>query len=195
MVKKYKVILVTDGDKVAARTLEVVAARVGGSCISASQGNPTILSGEQIVELIKQTNKEPVLVMVDDRGKPGKGQGETVLQYLANDPNIEILGTVAVASNSYTYQGVTVDFSVDRNGELVPGPVDKYGYGEPEGHRYLEGDTVEVLNELKVPIVIGTGDIGKMDGKDDYRLGAEVTTRAVREIMARSEDDARTTRQ
>ncbi|HWJ04083.1 MAG TPA: stage V sporulation protein AE [Verrucomicrobiae bacterium] len=182
-----KVILITDGDSVAAKTVEVVAQRVGGSCISASQGNPTEITGEKLLRLIKKAAKEPVLVMVDDKGEPGKGQGESVLEYLANSPEVEILGTVAVAANSYTYQGVEVDFSIDKDGRKVAGPVNKNGCPEPRGHKFLEGDTVEVLNKLDIPIIVGTGDTGKMQGNDDWHLGADITTRAVQEILARSD--------
>ncbi len=187
MLKKRQVILITDGDTVAAKAVAVAARRVHGCCISVSQGNPTVLSGEQIVELIKSARRDPVLVMVDDRGQPGKGKGESVIEQIAADPAIEILGTVAVAANSYTYKGIKVDFSIDKDGSWVEGPVDKYGIPEPRGHRFLEGDTVEVLNTLDIPLIVGTGDTGKMQGKDDYRLGAEITTRAVKEILLRSE--------
>lgn len=187
MDKKRRVILITDGDAVAAKTVEVVARRVNGCCISASQGNPTALSGEQIVNLIKRASKDPVLVMVDDRGEPGKGKGESVLEYIARHPAVEVLGTVAVAANSYTYRGIKVDFSIDKDGRLIEGPVDKNGLPEQAGHQFLEGDTVEILNSLQIPVIVGTGDTGKMQGKDDYHLGAAVTTRAVKEILARSE--------
>ncbi len=186
MAGKKKIILITDGDSVAAKTLEVVADRVGGSCISASWGNPTRISGEQVVELIKRARREPVLVMVDDRGAAGKGKGESVLEYLVNHPDIDVLGTVAVASNSITHNGIKVDLSIDRDCEKIDGPVDKFGLPEPLGNKYLEGDTVEILAKLEVPVIVGTGDTGKMEGKDSMYLGAEVTTRAVQEILARS---------
>lgn len=184
---KRRVILITDGDYVAAKTVKVVAEKVGGTCVMASRGNPTPLTGKQIVELIKKAEKEPVLVMVDDRGEAGKGKGESVLEYVVNHPELEVLGAVAVASNSDTDNGVEVDFSIDKDGNRIEGPVDKCGCSEPKGHRFLEGDTIEILESLQVPIVIGTGDTGKMQGKDDWRQGAEITTQAVREIIARSE--------
>jgi stage V sporulation protein AE len=37
-----------------------------------------------------------------------------------------------------------------------------------------------------VPVVIGIGDIGKMDGADDVKKGAPLTTKALRTIMERS---------
>ena len=52
---RRSVILVTDGDEYARKTLEYIAKEVGGRCISKSQGNPTTLTGEQMVEYILQT--------------------------------------------------------------------------------------------------------------------------------------------
>jgi len=188
MDEKRKVILITDGDYIAARTIEVAARRVGGSCIRASRGNPTPLKGEQIARLILKAQREPVLVMVDDRGECGKGKGETVLEYLVKHPDLQVLGVIAVASNSETNNGVRVDFSVDKDGRIIKGPVNKHGCPEPNDHKLLEGDTIEILQELTVPLVVGTGDIGKMQGKDDWRFGAQITTRVIREIMVRSEE-------
>ncbi|NLJ99876.1 MAG: stage V sporulation protein AE, partial [Clostridia bacterium] len=42
--KRRKVILITDGDKVARDSVEAVAREVGGRCISLSSGNPTLLT-------------------------------------------------------------------------------------------------------------------------------------------------------
>ncbi|MCL6445215.1 MAG: stage V sporulation protein AE, partial [Alicyclobacillus sp.] len=50
----------------------------------------------------------------------------------------------------------------------------------------LEGDTVEIIDSLHFPIVIGIGDIGKMDGADEVEKGAPVTTMALQTIMDRS---------
>jgi stage V sporulation protein AE len=65
---KRKVILVTDGDRIAKGAVEVAAANIGGRCISASAGNPTELEGREIIELIKSAHHDPVVVMVDDMG-------------------------------------------------------------------------------------------------------------------------------
>jgi stage V sporulation protein AE len=35
-------------------------------------------------------------------------------------------------------------------------------------------------------VVVGIGDIGKMDGSDDPDRGAPLTTRALKEILSRS---------
>ena len=98
--EKRKVIVVTDGDEIARKTVEVAAEKVGGCCISASAGNPTPISGEKIVELIKTADKDPVLVMLDDKGCRDKGKGEMALEYIAKSPEVELIGVIAVASNT-----------------------------------------------------------------------------------------------
>lgn len=182
---KKKVIFVTDGDHVARRVVEEAAKRVGGRCISASGGNPTELSGEELLSLIHEAEGEPVLVMVDDAGTRRKGPGEVILERLAREPSLDVMGALAVASNTSRVEGVPVLASVSRTGRVVEGPVDKDGYPEPSGRAKVEGDTVDVLNHLNIPIVIGIGDLGKQDDADDH---ARITTRAIREIMARYEE-------
>lgn len=186
MAEKRKVIVVTDGDRVAKRTVEVASKNIGARCISSSAGNPSTKSGEEIVNLVKKASYDPVVIMLDDQGCAGEGSGEQILRYLTNDKDIEILGAVAVASNSPCTEGITVDCSFTKEGKLVEGPVDKCGLQEAKKHILLEGDTVEILNELKIPVVIGLGDPGKMDGADDFRKGAPITTKALREILNRS---------
>ncbi|MGE5509528.1 MAG: stage V sporulation protein AE [Chitinophagales bacterium] len=177
-------IIVTDGDQVARGAVEQAARNVGGCTISMSAGSPTPLSGEQIVELIKQAHREPVLVMVDDRGSRRKGPGESALEHLVRSPELEVLGVVAVASNTSKVMGVPVSFSVDETGRLVQGPVDKDGRPEPQGHERVEGDTVDVLNALDVPVIVGLGDPGKMNHRDKSSKGAPLTTRAVEAVLA-----------
>ncbi|MHB8171432.1 MAG: stage V sporulation protein AE [Thermincolia bacterium] len=186
MSRRRKVILVTDGDKMARKTVEVAARNIGARCISASAGNPTEISGDRLVQLIKATSHDPVVVMFDDVGMTGKGKGEMVLEYVSRHPDIEVLGAVAVASHTPYVEGVEVDVSVDRAGRLVEGPVNKDGEPEPANHKRLEGDTVDILNQLNVPVIIGTGDTGKMEGRDSFLAGAPVTTKAFREILERS---------
>lgn len=182
---RRRVILVTDGDEVARRAVEVAAANVGGRTISMSAGNPTPLSGPQLVTLLKQVPYDPVVVMLDDRGFHGAGRGERAMDYIAGHPDIEVLGVVAVASNTLGVAGVQVDRSITQNGQIVAGPVDKFGIPGPPG-KELRGDTVEILRYLNIPVVIGLGDVGKMGGADDYRYGAPITTRALQEILNRS---------
>lgn len=186
MKNRKKVILITDGDKLARKTVETVAKNIGGCCISRSGGNPTPISGEEIVKLIKSAHAEPVLVMLDDRGDTRKGKGETALEYIFRHPDIEVLGAVAVASNSCEFCGIPVAKSITCDGKIVDGPVDKEGNAEPRGHKWLEGDTVDILNKLEIPVVIGIGDIGKMSKKDYFLRGAPITTKAVEFILQRS---------
>lgn len=181
-----KVIIITDGDRVAKEVVEKVARNVGGRAISMSTGNPTPVSGNEIAVAIKETPHDPVLVMVDDCGSSHKGSGETALEELVKDPDLDILGIVAVASDTSKVQGVPVEFSISREGKLVSAPVDKDGNPEPEGHFKLEGDTVDVINHLKVPVIVGLGDLGKMDDADLVEEGAKITTQAVEEILKRS---------
>jgi stage V sporulation protein AE len=88
--QRRKVILVTDGDKMAREALEEVARKIGGRCISRSAGNPTPLSGYQLVSLIKKAACDPVLVMFDDCGASEEGRGEQALRYVAQHPDIEV---------------------------------------------------------------------------------------------------------
>ncbi len=180
---KRKVILITDGDSIAKKAVEIAAHNVGARCISCSAGNPTTKSGEELVRKIKTTPSDPVVVMLDDRGYNGTGRGETAMAYIAGHPDIEVLGVLAVASNTENVCGCRVDLSINRNGDFIDGPVDKLGWPTQS---LLEGDTVEVLNKLNIPLVIGIGDIGKMDGKDEAERGAPLTTRALKTILDRS---------
>lgn len=186
---KVQVILVTDGDRVAQKAVEQIGREIGLRCISASAGNPTPISGAEIVELLGQVPYGPVLVMFDDRGRRDKYKGEQALEYVANHPDVEVLGAVAVASNTKGCQGIEVDACVACNGKIIDAPVDKLGETEDCHHSeptVVQGDTVDVLNEVDVPIIIGVGDIGKMDKKDDIRKGAPITKRAIMEILERS---------
>ena len=53
--------------------LNIVAKEIGGRCISSSQGNPSTLTGPEIVKLIKKQHHDPVFVMFDDSGFVGEG--------------------------------------------------------------------------------------------------------------------------
>jgi len=184
--KKIRVIVLTDGDKVAGRVAERVADELGLRCISASIGNPTPRSGEDLVRLVKQVPYDPVLVMFDDRGKRGRGKGEAALEQLARHPEISVIGAVAVASNTAGVSGVRPDYSITRGGAHTPEAVDKYGKPNPLVAGIIKGDTVDVLNRLNIPIIIGVGDLGKMDDADRIEKGAPVTKKAVQEILAYS---------
>lgn len=182
---RRRVILVTDGDEYAQRTIELLAKEFGGRCISATQSNPTKLTGRKIVELIMQTPHDPVFVMFDDSGYIGEGSGEKALKYVATNKQIDVLGVLAVASNTHHWEWTRVDVSVDREGRLTEYGVDKFGLADIEIGR-INGDTVYCLDELHVPIIVGIGDIGKMYGNDDWKRGSPITKRAIHLILERS---------
>lgn len=188
MTDKVRIIIVTDGDRCAQHAVENIAAELGLRCISASGGNPTPISGREIVKLIKTVPHDPVMVMFDDRGRRDKGKGETALEYVASHPDIEVLGAVAVASNTTGIRGVAADACVSGDGQVVTNAVDKYGQEKASGsdQAVVNGDTVDVLNDVDIPVIIGVGDIGKMDKADDIRRGAPVTRKAIEEILKRS---------
>ncbi len=180
-----KVILVTDGDEYAKKTIEFAAGQVGGRCISRSYGNPTELSGEEIVQLIMEAQDEPVFVMFDDCGFYGEGPGEKAMKEVASHPGIEVLGVIAVASRPRYTEWTRVDVSIDRYGNPTAYGIDKSGIPEMERGR-INGDTVDCVDSLDVPVVVGIGDVGKMSGHDDVKFGAPVTMAAVKMILERS---------
>nr|WP_263325848.1 stage V sporulation protein AE [Neobacillus sp. Marseille-Q6967] len=185
MSNRRRVILITDGDEYAKRAVEHVAHEIGGRCITQSQGNPSVLTGEEIVKLIKKADHDPVLVMFDDSGLVGEGAGERALKYVASHKDIEVLGVIAVAAQTHQAEWTKVDVCIDREGELTPYGVDKFGIPELEIGR-LNGDTVYSIDELDVPIVVGIGDVGKMAKRDSYEIGAPITKKAVELILERS---------
>lgn len=182
---RRRVILITDGDEYAKRAVEHVAKEIGGRCITSSYGNPSKLTGPEIVKLIKKTPHDPVLVMFDDSGIVGEGAGESALKYVATHKDIEVLGAIAVAARSRHEEWTRVDVSIDRDGVLTPYGVDKHGIQELEIGR-INGDTVYCLDELNIPIIVGVGDIGKMARRDSYKTGSPITKKAVELILERS---------
>ncbi|MBN8200349.1 MULTISPECIES: stage V sporulation protein AE [Bacillaceae] len=185
MDERRHVILITDGDDFARKTVELVAKEIGGRCLSLSHGNPSILTGQQIVKLIKKVSHDPVLVMFDDSGFIGEGAGENALKYVACHKDIDVLGIIAVASKTRQAEWTKVDVCIDNNGELTPYGVDKFGVPEMETGR-INGDTVYCLDQLDVPIIVGIGDIGKMSKKDHYDAGSPITKKAVELVLERS---------
>jgi stage V sporulation protein AE len=181
---KKRVILVTDGDGVAKRAVETAALRIGGRCISKSAGNPTPVSGRSILELISQTPYDPVVVMVDDKGHIGTGKGEMVIKEIVESNAVEVLGVIAVASNTEGVRGIGVDFSITRDGNIIDNTVDKYGK-KTDGDK-INGDTVDILDSMDVPVIVGIGDPGKMNGRDCIDKGAPIITKALKEIIERS---------
>lgn len=180
--KNRKIIIISDGDIVAKKVIEKTAKTLGARCISSSGGNPTQLNGEEIVEMILQTPFDPVLVMFDDNGHQNTGKGEKAMEYIAKHPDIEVIGAIAVASNTKFVDGITIDFSVDRNGKIVKSAVNKDGEAV-KGSLKIYGDTVDILERLDIPVIVGIGDIGKMDGHDHIENGSQVTHKAVQTIL------------
>lgn len=184
MTERRKVILVTDGDSIAQRAVETAVEKIGARCISRSGGNPTPMSGIEIVDLIKKAKYDPVVVMVDDKGSAKTAQGEWALYEIVNHPDIEVLGVIAVASNTQGVNGIEVDFSITKDGKFIEGSVDKDGL--PRQGKVIYGDTVDIIGQCDVPLVVGIGDIGKMQGHDDCEIGAPILTRAMEEILKRN---------
>ncbi|MBS2969481.1 stage V sporulation protein AE [Metabacillus sp. KIGAM252] len=187
---KRKVILVTDGDVYAAKTIAYTAEQIGGRWISQSQGNPSLLTGKELVALILQTPYDPVFVLFDDCGMPGEGPGEKAMMYVARHPSIQVLGVIAVAAKTRQSDWARVDVCIDRDGELTGRGVDKSGIQELDDGR-INGDTVYSLDRLDIPIIVGIGDIGKMARRDDVRRGAPITMKAAELILERNGIDAR----
>jgi stage V sporulation protein AE len=181
---KRKVIFVTDGDKIAQRAIEIATTNIGGRCISASAGNPTELSGADIAALIKQAVHDPVVVMVDDRGVEGIGNGEEVMLEISADKEIDIVGVVAVSSNGKDCNGLKVSCSITKDGKIIEGAVDKDGNVERKNE--LCGDTLSVLKDMKGLTIVGIGDPGKMDYNDEASIGAPITTKALQEVLLRA---------
>ena len=125
-------------------------------------------------------------MMVDDCGSRGQGRGERALEEFARDPEMEILGVLAVASNTAKVGGVPVTISVTRDGRIVEESVDKDGNPKPDAAKKIKGDTVDIINQLPIPLVIGIGDLGKMEDADLVADGAKITTLAVQEILRRN---------
>lgn len=185
MSNRRRVILITDGDEYAKRAVEKVAQEIGGRCISMSQGNPSVVTGTELVKLIKKTPYDPILVMFDDSGYVGEGAGEAALKYVASHKDIEVLGIIAVAAKTRQEEWAKVDVCIDRDGVLTPNGVDKFGIAEMEIGR-INGDTVYCIDQLNVPIIVGIGDVGKMARHDHYEIGSPITKQAVELIMERS---------
>ena len=186
---KKKLILITDGDNMARRAVETAAENLNLGCISRSafRDKEKPVCYGRLVQYIKEAVNDIVLVMFDDMGNCDTGDGEKSLELIMQNKEFEVIGIIAVASNTCHTKGFIPDFSIDKEGNFYPGPVDKAGYHEKPGHKYLEGDTVDVLNKIKdLPLVIGIGDLGKMDGADFWAQGSPITTKAIKEILKKN---------
>jgi stage V sporulation protein AE len=181
---KRKVILVTDGDMVAKDAIETATANIGGRCISSSAGNPTVLTGQEIVTKIKEAAHDPVVVMVDDRGTKGEGPGEAAMNSILASRELDVLGVVAVSSNGKDCNGLNVQCSITKDGDVVHNAVDKNGADTHADE--ICGDTLSILKSKKGLFIVGMGDPGKMDYKDEVARGAPITTKALKTILEHS---------
>lgn len=184
---KIEIILVADGDNNARRAVEAAGRQIGARVISRSAGNPTPILPAQAAALVRQAAHGPVVVMADDSGHPRAGEGEQIILELMRQPDMRVLGLLVPAiSDKLNACPIRVDCAVTADGNVVASGVDKAG--RPTGEKLVFSDTVYALRGKKLPFpVVGIGDIGKMDGKDDYTIGAPVTTRALQEIIRRAE--------
>lgn len=164
------VIVVTDGDPLAAAVVERACADLRLGWLGRSQGSPTPLDVDTLVRLARRLDRQPVVVMIDDHGHPGRGVGERLLERLLRRRDVRVEGILAVASRVRHAPGIDVASSVDRKGREVAGAVSKDGRAR-HGLR-LQGDTLGVLRRHSVRVV-GIGDLGKMGGAD---RDARVTT-------------------
>ena len=110
--EKRKVILITDGDNMARSSVETVAQKVGEG-VFPCQGVTPPLSGPEIVDLVKRRLliRSSLWWMT---GKKFPGEREQALKYIVQHPDIEVLGVVAVASNTHSARGTLVDFSLQK---------------------------------------------------------------------------------
>ncbi|MCL5115671.1 MAG: stage V sporulation protein AE [Firmicutes bacterium] len=180
MASKKRVIILTDGDQTAYRALSEACDELQCHPLRASEGNPTPLTGQDLITAIQEAPQEPVVVMVDDRGDAGLGRGERALDALISSPDLDVLGVVAVAANTHPVRGVPVDVAVDQEGHVVEHAVDKDGH--PTAGDVLKGDTVDVLKSYD-GFIVGLGDPGKMEGHDAVGHGVPATRRAIEEIL------------
>ncbi|TYQ16393.1 UNVERIFIED_CONTAM: stage V sporulation protein AE [Acetivibrio alkalicellulosi] len=182
--EKKRIILVTDGDMAAKKAVEIAAINIGGRTISASAGNPTLLTGDEILELIKKAEHDPVIVMVDDRGYKGTGAGEQAMEIILNSDSVEVIGVLAVASNGKDCMKLNLSCSITKDGDVIEGVVDKYGNNVNKEETC--GDTLGVLRDKKDLVIVGIGDPGKMDYNDELLKGSPITTKALQEILNRN---------
>ena len=143
------------------------------------------MGGAELIKLIKSAAHDPVLVMFDDSGLVGEGTGELIMKYVAEHPDINLLGILAVASKTKQEEWTKVDVCIDREGNLTGFGVDKFGIPEMDVKR-INGDTVYCIDSIHAPIVVGIGDIGKMSKYDDIAKGSPITLSAIKLILERS---------
>ncbi|SDJ66418.1 stage V sporulation protein AE [Sediminibacillus albus] len=184
MQKKKKVIVITDGDTYARKTIDFLAGQIGGTCLAYLSDNPTHASAGEVIAAVLKAKEEPVYVLIDDAGATGPGAGEKILLEISRHPEIAIIGAVAVAAHTKNIEWTRFTLAIDQDGQLTANGISKEGIPIPEIGR-INGDTIYSLDQLEIPIVIAIGDIGKMQGKDDLKKGSPITRKAIEIILER----------
>lgn len=165
----------------AKEAVEKASFNIGACCISSSAGNPTILSGKEMISRIRKAPYDPVVVMVDDKGAVGKGRGEAAMEEILACEDMEVIGVIAVSSKGKDCSKLRVDCSVTRDGEVIYTAVDKNGFAMQRDK--VCGDTLSILKSRPDIFTVGIGDPGKMFFRDDAALGSPITTRAMKIIL------------
>ncbi|SDL64637.1 stage V sporulation protein AE [Sediminibacillus halophilus] len=184
MGRPKKVIIITDGDEYAKKTMDYLSQQLGGTCLAYLSDNPTHASEKQVTEAIMAAPEEPVYVLIDDAGAPGPGAGEKILLGLAKNENIQIMGAIAVAAHTKNAEWTRFTLAIDQDGQLTSNGISKEGIPIPEIGR-INGDTIYSLDQVDIPVVVAIGDIGKMQGKDDIKKGSPITRKAIEIILER----------
>jgi methionine synthase I (cobalamin-dependent) len=173
--------VVTDGDMTASRIVRKVAVDINAEFIESSAGNPTPDTITEIVAHIIRSKSETILVLADDGGGVGAGQGSLLIETLLSQNLIN--EAIIVASNQRKAKGSKVVYSVSSKGMLIKNKgVTKRG--EPTEENLVKGDTVDVLRLAKIPKV-GIGDIGKAPRGDK---SIEVLKLAVFAVLSAGQD-------
>lgn len=181
---RQPVIIVTDGDETAYGAVKAACEELQLQVMRQSQGNPTPISGDEIVQTAQSKGRgQPIVIMVDDQGDANLGKGERALAKILASPRLSVLGVVAVAAHTRGVKGVVANVSVTSDASMTVGAVNKEG--EPAG-TVLHGDTVDILRDYPQIPIVGLGDPGKMQGHDKRDEGAPATTRAIAEVLERS---------
>ncbi|CQR46740.1 hypothetical protein BN1058_01014 [Paraliobacillus sp. PM-2] len=179
-----EIIIITDGDHFARKAMESVSKQLGGTALLSLADNPSKITPSTMIHAIKQAKTKLVYVLIDDAGFSGVGSGEAILQALANDPDMIIIGAVAVAAHTKNKEWTRVSFAIDQDGNIIKNGVNKEGIPIYESGR-INGDTVYLLDQLAIPTVVGIGDIGKMNRRDDVDKGCPITKKAIELILER----------
>ncbi|MFL0251749.1 stage V sporulation protein AE [Clostridium neuense] len=177
-----RVIIITDGDSIAKKVIEKAAAMTGCRTLSISSGNPTKVKGSEMVKLIQCVKYDPVIVMADDRGDTGRGNGEKVIDYLIKSEEINVMGIIAVASNTQNASGIRVNCSISKDGKISKNSVDKHG--NIKESKVLVGDTVNTINPSSVSLVVGIGDPGKMGCTGGIDSECSILAKAINIIIS-----------